>query len=122
MNCFNHNELSAIGICKHCNKGICQNCLSDTGNGLTCKGHCTKEVIAINKLIEYNKKVVKGTSGNWKSSAILFIAMGCLFILTTVLYFGKFDPFFSLMGTIFLVYGFYVLQKGRSYKEDPRDF
>lgn len=122
MNCFNHNELSAVGICKHCNKGICQNCLSDTRDGIACKGHCTEEVMAINKLIEHNKKVVKGTSRNFTSSGILFIVMGSIFILTTILLYRKFDPFLSAMGVLFLAYGIYILLKGRSYKEDPRDF
>lgn len=122
MNCYNHNEIPAVGICKHCNKGICPDCLSDTGDGLACKGHCLEEVNMINKLINHNKKVVKGTPGNWTSSGILYLVMGSIFILTTVFYLRKIDLFLSAMGLLFMAYGIYVLNKGRAYKENPRDF
>lgn len=76
MNCYNHNDQPAVGICKHCNKGVCPECLADTGDGLSCKGHCFEEVTMINKLINHNKKVIKGSHGNWTSSGILFLIMG----------------------------------------------
>ena len=122
MNCYNHNELSALGICKHCNKGICQNCLTDTGDGLACKGHCTEEVIAINQMINHNKKLVKGTSGNFKSAGVLYVVMGVIFLSVSLFYFRRIDPLTTSMGVLFLVYGLYSLLKGRAYKENPSDF
>lgn len=122
MKCYVHEEISAVGICKHCNKGICPSCLSDTGDGIACIGHCTEEVILINKLINHNKKVVKGTRGSWTSSGLLFLIMGTIFIVSGFLYLKRFDPFMTGMGVLFLTYGLYVVLKAKSYKEDERDF
>jgi hypothetical protein len=26
MKCFNHSTVDAVGVCKHCNKGLCREC------------------------------------------------------------------------------------------------
>lgn len=122
MNCFNHNETAAVGICKHCNKGICPDCLKDTGDGIACKGHCFDEVKMINDLINHNKKVAKGTTSNWMTSGLLYLFLGLIFLLTTVLYHRKIDPFLSAIGTLSIIYGIYAMIKSKSYKKDPRDF
>lgn len=40
MNCFNHNESPAIAFCKQCGKGLCKECVTETPNGVFCKGAC----------------------------------------------------------------------------------
>ncbi|HCU25594.1 MAG TPA: hypothetical protein DF383_11315 [Deltaproteobacteria bacterium] len=37
MHCFHHQDHEAIGICKACGKGLCQECTVDLGHGLACK-------------------------------------------------------------------------------------
>ncbi len=39
MNCFNHPDTPAIGICKFCQKGLCKECAYDLSHGLACKIH-----------------------------------------------------------------------------------
>lgn len=119
MNCYNHSETPAVGICKHCNKGVCPDCLSDTGDGLACKDHCLAEVKLMNN---HNKKVIKGTAGNWRNSGLLYLGMGLIFILTTIFLVKKIDPFLSAMGLLCIGYGLYLIVQGRVYKEDPTDF
>lgn len=39
MNCFNHPDIPAVGICKYCQKGLCKDCAIDSGYGIACKYH-----------------------------------------------------------------------------------
>ncbi|MBI5643854.1 MAG: hypothetical protein HY954_10320 [Deltaproteobacteria bacterium] len=57
MNCYQHRDSPAVGICKNCNKGLCHECAEDAGNGLACKGLCVDEVRQINTVIERNKRI-----------------------------------------------------------------
>jgi hypothetical protein len=42
MNCFNHPDVPAVGICKACQKGLCMECVVDLGHGIACKNHREK--------------------------------------------------------------------------------
>jgi hypothetical protein len=39
MNCFNHPDIPAVGICKYCQRGLCKDCAIDSGCGIACKYH-----------------------------------------------------------------------------------
>ena len=39
MNCFNHPDVPAVGMCKYCQKGLCKTCAFDSGHGIACKNH-----------------------------------------------------------------------------------
>lgn len=121
MNCFNHQEKSALGICKHCNKGICNDCLRDTGDGLACKGRCYDEVIRINQLIDHNKKIVSNNSSTRFSAGILYICMGAIFTLATIFFLKRIDPILTTMGILFLIYGVYTLIKAQDFKKEKGD-
>lgn len=120
MNCYTHQELPALGICKHCQKGICMECLHDTEDGIACKGKCSEEVIAINRVIEHNKTVIGQTRGNFTSAGILYSALGGVFLLGPLLYFRRIDPFPIAIGSLFLVYGIYTLVKGQAMGKNKR--
>ena len=34
MKCFYHQEKDAVGICKNCNRGLCNECLTEYDKGL----------------------------------------------------------------------------------------
>jgi len=58
MDCFNHIDRPAVGICKHCNKGLCPDCSTDTGAGIACTATRIEEVESVNRLIASNKKTM----------------------------------------------------------------
>ena len=31
MKCFNHHEHDAVGVCKYCMKGVCEQCATEVG-------------------------------------------------------------------------------------------
>jgi hypothetical protein len=90
MNCYTHNDAPAIGICKHCNKGICLSCCADTGAGLACRASCVEEVEGLNRLIHRNKQ----TTAFQRRNAYLFPA------------------FFGLSGLLFFIFG--ITSEGRA--------
>lgn len=80
MKCFVHHESDAIGLCKQCQKGLCEHCATDLGKGLACKGQHEAEVEQINRLIEQG---VKGQAQAPKSVSlanIIYLLMGMLFL------------------------------------------
>lgn len=45
MNCFYHPEIPALGVCKHCSKGVCGRCAIDNSNqGLSCSVSCRQKL------------------------------------------------------------------------------
>ena len=83
MNCYNHSTESGVGICKHCNKALCHECATDTGEGIACTDTCVAIVNDLNRLINRNKRTVS----TQQKSAYLTPA------------------FLGVMGAIFLVFG-----------------
>ena len=58
MNCFNHPEKPAIGVCKSCYKGLCAECVAPLPNGLACRDTCEARVTLMNQMIDNNQKVL----------------------------------------------------------------
>ena len=57
MNCFNDSTTPAVGSCKSCHKGLCQDCATDTGKGLACRDTCETDVLEIWEMNERGKKI-----------------------------------------------------------------
>ena len=83
MNCFEHKETVAVGICKACNKAVCAACAIDTGNGLACCALCETEVMHINQIVAKSKQIYNiGTNQATIPSGLL------VYIFFTVLFLG----------------------------------
>ena len=75
MNCFIHHDKNAIGICKNCNKALCEECAIDTGSGIACKGKCEKDVKDTNELVEFNMSRVKQLKKSGRFVQIMELSM-----------------------------------------------
>ncbi len=95
MKCFNHHEIDAVGICKHCSKALCNSCHTDLGDGLACKGVHEEKVKLINRLIETNTKLTKNYSG-----VIFNLICGLIFFV-----YGLIDHmnFLVMLGLAFII-------------------
>ncbi|MBI5933960.1 MAG: hypothetical protein HY867_09655 [Chloroflexi bacterium] len=69
MNCFNHPDVPAVGVCKTCQKGLCIVCAYDLGNGIACKNH-RDEVEARNSITDVHRV------------AAVFAILGCIMMLS----------------------------------------
>ena len=86
MNCYNHQTVPAVAICKNCNKGLCPQCLTEVENGIACTSTCVEEVKTINALISRNKNLTKRATGNYNRAVFIYFAMALLFFYSGFTY------------------------------------
>jgi hypothetical protein len=109
MKCFNHHQEDAVGICKHCSKGVCSTCTMLVGGSVACAASCTEAVARIDALIRSNtaaSEINQRRGGRYFQPAFLG-GMGLLFILLPVFegYSGRGLAVAGSMGAAFLIFG-----------------
>ena len=80
VKCFNHHESDALGVCKHCQKGICSKCVTLVDNSMSCKGACEKEVAAYNYMMNKANRVYKNMGVRWNPSIFINGILGFIFL------------------------------------------
>ncbi len=121
MNCYNHRQTAAIGLCKSCGKALCPDCIEEVPDGLACKASCVERVKLLNRIVDNNQRILAVTNVHIRSNTVFLIIMGSLFGLFGLVPFwitGKpFSLFFTLMGALFLVSGLLRLRPKARYPE-----
>lgn len=108
MRCFNHPEIQAVGLCKHCNKALCHTCANDLGFGLACRDIHEPEVTALNEIVERATQVQVVNRSNKYLSPLFFLVLGAAF-LGFEMYIGNRGAGFGfLFGGLLLAYGLYL--------------
>ena len=118
MLCFYHQDQEAVGTCKSCGKGICNDCAVDLGKGLACKGRCEADVGKLIELIDRNiqlsprtMQAVRQMRGGVFAQASFLIVMGGVFLYVAATR-NAIASFPGYMGMIFLAYGVYIAWRG----------
>ncbi|MBL8676041.1 MAG: hypothetical protein JNJ47_01240 [Alphaproteobacteria bacterium] len=57
MHCYNHQTKEAIGLCRHCFKGLCQGCCQKDEDFLVCSESCAQKVSEIEEMNERAKSI-----------------------------------------------------------------
>jgi hypothetical protein len=122
MNCFNHRDRPAIGLCKSCGKGVCADCLSEIPNGLACKGSCEDRVNLINRIIDSNTQIVMAARHGLRTRGLLMLLMGMgCFVFSVWAFFeseGSFLPYFlGLLAIVCLLTGVFALSRKEQYPQ-----
>jgi len=117
MNCFYHPEITAIGTCKSCSRGLCRECAAEQDGGLACRNRCEQEVDQLTALVQYSATVRALAEKRFPAQRVAtalpgaFIALfGALFIWAG---FGA-DPriwVLVALGTLFALFGGYLVVK-----------
>jgi hypothetical protein len=120
MNCFNHNDSIAVGICKSCGKALCTDCVTELENGLACKGRCEKRVKLINQMLDSNVKSMNATRNQVKNLAIFGAISGLGFIFFGIWSYREFHssylPYFlGTIGALTLVSSLLRLTRRQTY-------
>jgi len=119
MNCFNHPDKSAVGICKSCCKGLCADCLTALPDGLACRNACESRVALINQIIDNNQKVISAANVQVRSSGLFILLLGlmfCLFGFLPLLISGNTGTLFlGIIGLFFATYGIIRMTKKSQY-------
>lgn len=110
MNCYNHQDKTAVGICPACHKGICKECGSKSEIFSCNKNLCLEFAQKISNIVNINVSQVKKANKNLKKSYItdalgglFFVVMGCLFYSDDV----AFGLTFMGFGFVFIAYAAY---------------
>lgn len=119
MKCYQHHEQSAIGTCKHCNKGLCPDCAVDTGDGLACQEH-VQAVKAVNLVIDRNIKAVKDAPINLFIGPLFNLLMGSGFIAAGFLIARKIQPYLLFLGSCFILFGIIEIIRYRKIFKNSR--
>lgn len=105
MNCFNHVDKNAVGICKHCNKGLCTECAIDLGHGIACLNKHEVEVENLNMIIRKNTKVYATASKSTLIGPVFYLFMGLVFAGFGYFSRGGVTDLPFVLGVGFIVFG-----------------
>jgi hypothetical protein len=106
MNCYYHPDKPAIGICKHCQRGLCVDCAALVDDCLVCKNRHEELVRAAEQLFQRNILQSKRIGSVYLRNAIFYFLVGVLFTgfgLLEYRFLGLEAVFFILIG-LFLLY------------------
>jgi len=79
MNCFYHPDNSAVGICKHCQRGLCIEGASIVDDALACIDRHEAQVKALNELERQNIIKSKRTRSDYIRNTTFYGIVGVLF-------------------------------------------
>lgn len=79
MNCYYHPNQTAVGICKHCQRGVCIACATDVEGSLACKDRHEEQVLALDSLTARNLFQAKRVGSVYSRNAIFYFLVGVLF-------------------------------------------
>ncbi len=121
MNCFNHRDVPAVGLCKSCLKGLCPDCAVEIVNGLACKGACEERASRINRAMDNNSEVINVARRQSQSSGKLSVLFGIalsVFAVWAVFEFSARSSLPYLFGTLAamsLITGLLRLSRSQQY-------
>ena len=108
MNCFNHPDKPAVGLCKNCYKGLCAECAAALPDGLACADTCRGKVASLNEMTDQ-----AAASGAWLRRIGWFLfASGILLCCI--------DGAVKWMGTVLLGLVFVRLGGTKLFKRERR--
>ena len=108
MNCYYHPNQPSVGICKHCQRGLCPDCAALVDDSLACKNRHEETVHALNKMAERNILASSRTAANYRRSAWFYLLAGLAFAgfgLYQIRWLGLQGIFLFLIGAFLLYVG-----------------
>ena len=127
MNCYYHPTQPAVGICKHCQRGLCTDCaalvistsLNPRDDSLACKNRHEENVRAVNQMIECTLLASARTGANYRRSAWFYLLTGLAFAgfgLYQIRWLGLQGIFLFLIGVFLLYVGVANFVESRKFK------
>jgi hypothetical protein len=117
MKCFNHRELDAIAVCRHCGKAVCFECLAEVDGVAACKCRCEQSVANINDLTFRARSTYQKGSANSLKVAFFCGAMGVVMLGSGLLADRPNGSVPILFGVIFLIVAGLYVHSARRWKQ-----
>lgn len=108
MKCFYHRDLDAIGMCKSCHKGVCENCAVEVGQSIACKNQCEEKASVIDAMISKSIVTIDAQKKNRMFMPAFFIVIGLVFVTIELVKKGHFGTS-TIMGGVFVLFGVALL-------------
>jgi len=104
--CYYHPDRSAVGLCKHCQRGLCSDCAALVDDSLACKDRHEPQVHALEQMTARNILQAQRVGSSYLRNAIFYGLVGALFAgfgIMQLRFLGWQAVFFLMIG-IFLLY------------------
>lgn len=105
MFCYYHPGQPAVGLCKHCQRGLCSECIALVDDCLACKGRHEAEVRAGEKLARRNNLQSDRLGLVYVRNAIFYFLVGVVFAGLGLLQYR----FAGLQAVVFILVGVFLL-------------
>jgi sulfite exporter TauE/SafE len=119
MQCFYHPDRPALGVCAHCQRGVCAECLTLVEDRLACKDRHEEQVRGANQVFTRNLVQAQRMGSGYIRNAIFYGLVGALFTgFGTMQYrfLGLQAVFFMLIGLFLLYAAAANLLESRKYR------
>lgn len=106
MVCYYHPDKSAVGVCKHCQRGLCSDCAVLVDDLLACKNRHEGQVRAREQMTVRNILQAQRVGSSYLRNAIFYGLVGVLFAgfgIMQLRFLGLQAVFFLMIG-VFLLY------------------
>jgi predicted Fe-S protein YdhL (DUF1289 family) len=105
MNCFYHPDKPAVGLCKHCQRGLCSDCAALVDDVLACKDRHEGQVHELLELSKQNILRSKRAGSDYVRNTIFYGSVGVLFTV-----FGASQiKWLGLQAIVYLIIGLALL-------------
>ena len=105
MNCYYHPDRPAVGLCKHCQRGLCAEDAALVDESLACKGRHEGQVRDINQLVQRNILQANRIGSVYNRNAIFYCLVGAAFSV----YGYSQLRFAGVQGVFLLIVGLFLL-------------
>ena len=79
MNCYYHPDTLALGLCKHCQRGLCHDCAATVDDVMACKDRHEEQVHTMELLMQKNILQSKRVGSDYVRNTIFYGIVGVLF-------------------------------------------
>ncbi len=119
MNCFYHPERPAVGICKHCGRGLCNECAALVDDTLACKDRHEAQVRGLSLVEQRAILQAQRMHSGYVRNALFYGLVGVLFAgygLSQYRFLGLQALFFMMIGVLLLYAAAANYLEGRKYR------
>jgi len=118
MVCFYHPDKPAVGICKHCQRGLCSECVALVNDVLACKDRHEEQVRALEAMTKQNILKSKRIRSDYLRNTTFYGIVGLLFTA-----FGISQiQWLGLQGIVYAVIGFALLYAALANYLESRNY
>lgn len=108
MNCYQHRDNTAHGICKVCGRGVCFDCAAEVGHSLACKNLHEEQAAALHRLTVRSTVLLKvSRKARFLAPAFLFV-FGLVTLAEGMAYANRAN-FITYVGLVFTVLALIIL-------------